>query len=468
MKEITGEVLEEYYLGYFGDKRLEQVGAKYFRLQTFKGKVVTNKMSINRAEQIQINRFIQNDKVTVNEILKNTLLKTSENAINVEHILSIQDTSEFNFESHKKKIKDLGEVSNSQIGLFLHPSLAINADDNFVIGLSSLKYWDRAPDRSQISKKRALIEKKESNRWIEVALEAKNTLNRASMITHIGDRENDIYDFLCKIPDEKNHILIRSCQNRNVIDLEGNNTNLNSIFNTVPINFNYEIELPTRIGKRKKQNVLLNVKYKEVKIIKPKVCQNKELPNNILITVVDVKEDNVNISRKSKPMHWRLITTHKVISQKDAINIINFYKKRWNIEQLFRTMKLKGLNVEENQSSQKKFLCKIMVVGLISAIKIMQLVLCRDGKINRKGNASFSEKELDCMEMLLKKYEGKTEKQKNPHKKKTLAWCSWLIARLGGWKGYEKSEGPPGPTTFREGLSQFKAMFEGWSIFLEL
>ena len=108
MKEITGEVLEEYYLGYFGDKRLEQVGAKYFRLQTFKGKVVTNKMSINRAEQIQINRFIQNDKVTVNEILKNTLLKTSENAINVEHILSIQDTSEFNFESHKKKNKRFG------------------------------------------------------------------------------------------------------------------------------------------------------------------------------------------------------------------------------------------------------------------------------------------------------------------------------------------------------------------------
>ena len=72
------------------------------------------------------------------------------------------------------------------------------------------------------------------------------------------------------------------------------------------------------------------------------------------------------------------------------------------------------------------------------------------------------------MEMLIKKYEGKTEKQKNPHKMKTLAWCSWLIARLGGWKGYEKSEGPPGPTTFREGLSQFKAMFEGWSLFLAI
>ncbi|MES2615991.1 MAG: hypothetical protein V4591_11325 [Bdellovibrionota bacterium] len=29
------------------------------------------------------------------------------------------------------------------------------------------------------------------------------------------------------------------------------------------------------------------------------------------------------------------------------------------------------------------------------------------------------------MEILLKKYEGKTYKQKNPFQKKTLAWCSW-------------------------------------------
>lgn len=63
--------------------------------------------------------------------------------------------------------------------------------------------------------------------------------------------------------------------------------------------------------------------------------------------------------------------------------------------------------------------------------------------------------------MLIKKYEGKTEKQKNPHPYKSLAWCSWLIARIGGWKGYRKSEGPPGPITLKDGLCRFKSMFEG-------
>lgn len=51
---------------------------------------------------------------------------------------------------------------------------------------------------------------------------------------------------------------------------------------------------------------------------------------------------------------------------------------------------------------------------------------------------------------------------------KSLAWCSWLIARLGGWKGYQKSEGPAGPITLKDGLCRFKSIFEGWKMVLEL
>lgn len=465
---IANLVLNDYYLGYFGDKRLESIGTNLFKKILSVGKVVINKLSINRAEQIQMNRFLNNDKVSLTEIKNTALCVTHDNAKNIDHVLSIQDTCEFNFASHKNKITDLGHVSNSQIGRFIHPAFAIDAADNFVIGLAGLEYWDRDPNREKKNKAQIPIEEKETMRWIDIANEAKKTLNKAKMITHIGDRENDIYEFICKIPDEKNHILVRSKHNRNVINKEGKEENLNSLFNNLEVNFCYETILPTRLGKRKKRVAKLNVKYTEVKLIQPKNNKNLSLLPKIFVTVLDISEDKSTVEKNEKALHWRLITTHKINSQKDGENIITWYKKRWNIEQLFRTMKLKGLNSEETQVSKANYLYKIMFLSLLSAIKIMQLTLCRNGEINRKGNVTFSKKELDCMEMLLKKYEGKTDKQKNPFKKKTLAWCSWIIARIGGWKGYTKSEGSPGPTTFKYGLSKFESIFEGWSMVLEI
>ena len=36
--------------------------------------------------------------------------------------------------------------------------------------------------------------------------------------------------------------------------------------------------------------------------------------------------------------------------------------------------------------------------------------------------------------------EGKTEKQKNQLPRNQLSWAAWVIARLGGWKGYQSQK----------------------------
>jgi len=44
-----------------------------------------------------------------------------------------------------------------------------------------------------------------------------------------------------------------------------------------------------------------------------------------------------------------------------------------------------------------------------------------------------------------------------------LAWAAWLIARLGGWSGYQ-SQRPPGIVTFYRGLQTFESIFLGWKL----
>ncbi len=140
---------------------------------------------------------------------------------------------------------------------------------------------------------------------------------------------------------------------------------------------------------------------------------------------------------------------------------MNWYTWRWIIEQIFRTMKKKGLKIEDCQIEDPKKLQKLSILCVATAIKVMSLVESRDGKNNRNASDLFTKEELMVLLLICKKKEGITEKQKNPYDKNSMAWVSWIIARLGGWNGY-RSERPPGPIVMLRGLQRFEFQYEGW------
>ena len=82
--------------------------------------------------------------------------------------------------------------------------------------------------------------------------------------------------------------------------------------------------------------------------------------------------------RAREAAHWRLLTTHKLEDFEAAQRIVGFYRKRWTIEQLFRTMKTKGFQIEALRQ-QEGPLQKLVTAILIAAIVTMQLVAERDG-----------------------------------------------------------------------------------------
>ena len=75
----------------------------------------------------------------------------------------------------------------------------------------------------------------------------------------------------------------------------------------------------------------------------------------------------------------------------------------------------------------------------------------------------FTETEQQCLNDLNKKLSGKTKKQSNPFKRTQLKWATWIISRLGGWKGYA-SQRCAGLITIRNGLEKFYLIYEGWMI----
>lgn len=200
--------------------------------------------------------------------------------------------------------------------------------------------------------------------------------------------------------------------------------------------------------------------FGEVEIQRPKNrTAGQGLPEAIAVTLVIGRE--IAPPQGEEPARWFLYTTHKVRDIADARRIIGFYRRRWTIEQLFRTMKTKGFAIEALRQEQGGPLEKLVTAILIAAVTVMQLVAEREGKAGCSLVDVFDPADQPALEAACKSLEGKTAKQKNPHPQGSLAWAAWIFARLGGWTGYY---GKPGPIVMLRGLTQFQAIKHGWSL----
>jgi hypothetical protein len=304
------------------------------------------------------------------------------------------------------------------------------------------------------------IEDKESYRWLSTAQAGKECLADAAKLTVVADRESDIYEMWARLPDARTDLLLRACRDRAVLTEHGS---LFSWMSRLAVAGTYDLAVRARAGKRSAHVAALQVRFSRVKIKRPQHCSDPQAPESIEVTALEVAEAAHTVVGAEAPIHWRLLTTHAIASFDDACRIIGWYSQRWHIEQTFRVLKRQGLDIESSQMETAAGLMKLACLALDVAVRSMQLTLARDGQSDRPASDAFSISEIEVLTRLQPTLEGKTDKQKNPHPLLSLAWAAWIIARLGGWKGYA-SERKPGPITMHHGLASFSLVALGWRV----
>lgn len=409
----------------------------------------------SRAQEVRFNRFLGNDKVTLARVIESWSEGTVA-AAEGRHVLAIQDTSEINFATTAKRRRGLGEIGKGNgRGVLLHPMLAVDAETGICLGLVSGQVWTRGARRT-LSHDRRDLSDKESQRWIATANAAKPVLAGAAMVTSLGDRESDIFAAYASVPEQRFHVIARSMHDRKLAD----GTGLYAASERMAVMDEAFIVLPAR-AQRKERLARLELRFAAVQLARPKTKFLRHLPDSVPLNLIDVREPHPQAG--TEPLHWRLLTTHAVASVQDAWRIVEFYKRRWLIEQFFRVLKTQGFRLEDSQLATADRLLKLVAIAAKAAVITIQLLQARDGRGQQPARLAFNANELATLAALNHDLEAKSRRLKNPHPPDSLAWAAWIIGRLGGWDGYPSSK-PPGPITFRHGLEYFHAVAVGWTL----
>lgn len=409
----------------------------------------------SRAEEVRFNRFLANDKVTVARVIASWSEGAAE-AAEGRHVLAIQDTSEINFATTAGRRRGLGEIGKGNgRGVLLHPMLTVDAETGICLGLLTGQVWTRSGRRTVSHDRRDLADK-ESQRWIATANAAKPLLASAAMVTSIGDRESDIFAAYASVPEERFHVIARSMHDRKLADGSG----LYAAGERMAVVDEALIVLPAR-AQRKARLARLELRFGAVNLARPQTKFLRHLPESVPLTLVEVREPHPQAG--TEPLHWRLLTTHAVASAQDAWRVVEWYKRRWLIEQFFRVLKTQGLQLEDSQIATAERLLKLVAIAAKAAVITIQLLQARDGRGRQPAQLAFNANELATLAALNRDLEAKSRRLRNPHPPDSLAWAAWIIGRLGGWDGYPSSK-PPGPITLKHGLEYFHAVAVGWSL----
>jgi hypothetical protein len=408
-----------------------------------------------RAREVGFGRFVANDRVTIERLIEGWSEQTAAAAAG-RHVLAIQDLSEIDFRTTEEHRRGLGEIGKGNgRGVLAHVMMALDAETGSCLGLVAGSVWTRQ-GRVKIPHGKRRLEDKESRRWIETAAAAKTVLAQAASVTVVADRESDIYTEWATIPGENFHLLTRVMHDRAVA---GGGT-LASVAATLPVAATRTVALAATAQRAARQAVL-DLRFGRVEVLRPDTADAKGLPKTVSLTLVEVIERDP--PKGVEPVHWRLLTTHAVADVAAAWQIVDWYKMRWAIEQLFRLMKSQSLKIEDSQLATADGLIKLVAIAAKAAAIIMQLLQARDGRSAEAAANAFGQSEIAVLDALNTQVQGKTDLQKNPHARHSLAWAAWIIAKLGGWDGYPSSK-PPGPVTFRNGLEYFHAIAKGWAL----
>ena len=321
-------------------------------------------------------------------------------------VLLIGDTTETDF-GIRRAVTGLGPTGDGYgLGFFLHSSMMVDAGSGEILGLAGQELFYRQPVPKNENSYQRLQRSRESEVWGRV-VELVGPPAEGVRFVHVFDRGADNLDVFCHCRAQHTDWVIRAAQLHRVVEeADGYITDDNATGIEIPTSYNngtaatglietVERASTTRLSLRavlakrplsgtyelsvgatkdhEARTARMQVRFARITIRRPKRRTKHQCQidfQELTQWVVETRE--VDPPKGVQPLHWVLWTSLPVTSFDDAWQIIEYYERRWLIEEFHKAIKT-GCRLEDRQFMEAHRLEAVAAFTSVLAVRLLQL-----------------------------------------------------------------------------------------------
>jgi Transposase DNA-binding/Transposase DDE domain len=409
-------------------------------------------------------RLFSNDSVSFERLFDAHAVGTAERARGSAVVLAIHDTTQCVFRHADPA--EVGYLNTGKPGFPLHLTLLVDTRDwRRPLGLTHAEILPRStpPRRRGTKHKRPSSHlsskdpEREFLRWHRgIELTEARLIGSGTSVIHVADRESDSYVLMATCLQQNQRFIFRARNNRNAV-CDGVSIPIRDLIDGSEVVLERKVPLSRRLGApvpttrrahppRDSRVARLCFTQTKVTFQRPRIV-GANMPKTIDVNVLHVFEEDA--PEGQAPVDWLLYTTEPLDTSKQIENVVDYYRCRWQIEELNKALKT-GCVVQERRLESLDALTTMLALSLPIAVELLALRTLARADSSSPAKLVLHEQELAALRHISHRL-----LPKNP----TVQDALWCIAGLGG---HIKNNGPAGWQVLQRGMEKFVVFAAGW------
>ncbi len=455
-----GSLRDEMASGDLGDARLNARRNRVMTVLERSPDVGFPEACADGSETEALYRFLRNRRISLPAILAPHLEATGARCRALDEVLVIHDTTEMAFPREQAQ-PGLTQLGPRRHGFWFHAALAVSADGvRAPLGLVAAVPFTRHPKAGPkvAWRERFRDPQKESRRWADGVAAARSRVSVPGRAIHVMDREGDSYELFAALTAHGDRYLVRVRYDRQVEGELPAPMRLSDVRAQAPVLVEQPVTIAARRAEDRAQRLThparegrvatVSFAARRVVLHRPRDHRASALPPTIALNVVFGWEAQPPAGET--PVEWWLATTEPIDTVDDILQIVEWYRTRWLIEEFFKCLKT-GCAYEKRQLESLDTL--LVALALLAPIAWQLLLLRHLARElpETRATVALSHRQV----AILRSTANGARLPAQPSTREALL----LVARLGG---HLRQNGAPGWLTLTRGMQKLRDMEAGW------